>query len=307
MVTAVVIYFFAYFNILYNLTQILCSFFKKWKSLSSLQRTLILVLACLLAVTAIAMWRTVNFVSPDVFGKGHQPHKEVAKELQLLKRLPNKNAIFERNLVELQELEKKYRKPKRGPPRQIAGNRKENKDYDDHEEDQRFNRNELKGDTNGNHVDEGGRNIDAVDTAGDGEMKRLDETKKENKVNGIYILPHESQNERQRAVVEAFLHAWKAYKQHAWGHDELKPLSRSYSEWFRVGLTLIDSLDTMYLMNLKEEFQEARNWIATKLSFDKNIDVNLFEITIRVLGGLLSTYHLSKDDVFLQKAVSPML
>ena len=138
-------------------------------------------------------------------------------------------------------------------------------------------------------------------------MKRLDETKKENKVNGIYILPHESQNERQRAVVEAFLHAWKAYKQHAWGHDELKPLSRSYSEWFRVGLTLIDSLDTMFLMNLKEEIQEARNWIATKLSFDKNIDVNLFEITIRVLGGLLSTYHLSKDDVFLQKAVSPML
>lgn len=59
-------------------------------------------------------------------------------------------------------------------------------------------------------------------------------------------------NERQKAVIEAFRHAWKGYKDFAWGHDELKPLSKSYSEWFGLGLTLIDALDTMWILGLKE-------------------------------------------------------
>ncbi|NWV54344.1 MA1B1 mannosidase, partial [Daphoenositta chrysoptera] len=109
-------------------------------------------------------------------------------------------------------------------------------------------------------------------------------------------------NERQLAVIEAFRHAWKGYKDFAWGHDELKPLSKSYSEWFGLGLTLIDALDTMWILGLKEEFEEARKWVANDLVFDKNVDVNLFESTIRILGGLLSTYHLSGDNLFLEKA-----
>ena len=52
------------------------------------------------------------------------------------------------------------------------------------------------------------------------------------------------------------------------------------------------------------EFAEAREWVSTELSFNKNVDVNLFETTIRILGGLLSTYHLSGDPMFLEKAVS---
>lgn len=52
------------------------------------------------------------------------------------------------------------------------------------------------------------------------------------------------------------------------------------------------------------EFAEAREWVAKELSFDKNVDVNLFESTIRILGGLLSTYHLTRDSMFLDKAVS---
>ncbi|XP_038011846.1 endoplasmic reticulum mannosyl-oligosaccharide 1,2-alpha-mannosidase isoform X2 [Motacilla alba alba] len=50
------------------------------------------------------------------------------------------------------------------------------------------------------------------------------------------------------------------------------------------------------------EFEEARKWVANDLVFDKNVDVNLFESTIRILGGLLSTYHLSGDSLFLEKA-----
>uniref|UniRef100_A0A667YTF7 alpha-1,2-Mannosidase n=1 Tax=Myripristis murdjan TaxID=586833 RepID=A0A667YTF7_9TELE len=104
------------------------------------------------------------------------------------------------------------------------------------------------------------------------------------------------------AVRDTFRHAWKGYKEHAWGHDELKPVSKSYGEWFGLGLTLVDSLDTMYILGLKEEFEEAKNWVETQLSFSKNVDVNLFESTIRILGGLLSTYHLTGDQLFLEKA-----
>lgn len=107
---------------------------------------------------------------------------------------------------------------------------------------------------------------------------------------------------RVEAVREAFRHAWKGYKDYAWGHDELRPISRSYSEWFGLGLTLIDALDTMWILGLKQEFEEAREWIAKELTFNKNVDVNLFESTIRILGGLLSTYNLTGDSLFLDKA-----
>ena len=102
--------------------------------------------------------------------------------------------------------------------------------------------------------------------------------------------------------MEAFKHAWTNYRSYAWGHDHLRPISKSAQNWFGLGLTLIDSLDTMFIMNLKEEFKEARDWVENRLSFDIDKDVNLFETTIRVLGGLLSTYHLSSDDIFLEKA-----
>lgn len=109
-------------------------------------------------------------------------------------------------------------------------------------------------------------------------------------------------NERQQAVAEAFKHAWKNYKDYAWGHDNLKPISLNYHDWFGLGLTLVDSLDTMYIMDLQDDFDEARNWVDQYLRFDKNLDINLFEVTIRVLGGLLSAYHLSGDKMFLTKA-----
>uniref|UniRef100_A0A182J968 alpha-1,2-Mannosidase n=1 Tax=Anopheles atroparvus TaxID=41427 RepID=A0A182J968_ANOAO len=110
-------------------------------------------------------------------------------------------------------------------------------------------------------------------------------------------------NDRQRAVVEATLHSWKGYKEYAWGHDNLKPISMGYSDWFGLGLTLIDSLDTLYIMDLQDEFDEARAWVDKYLKFDVNREVNLFEITIRVVGGLLSAYHLSGDRMFLDKAI----
>lgn len=112
------------------------------------------------------------------------------------------------------------------------------------------------------------------------------------------------QNERQRAVATAARHAWNGYKKYAWGHDNLKPITKTSHDWFGLGLTIVDSLDTLYIMSMDEEFEEARNWIETNLKLDADRDINLFEVTIRVLGGLLGAYHLSGDRMFLTKAVS---
>ena len=52
--------------------------------------------------------------------------------------------------------------------------------------------------------------------------------------------------------MKAYMHAWNAYKRYAWGHDELKPVSHGWQEWFGIGLTIVDSLDTMWIMGLKD-------------------------------------------------------
>lgn len=107
--------------------------------------------------------------------------------------------------------------------------------------------------------------------------------------------------ERVRAE---FLHAWRGYERHAWGHDELKPLSKTHRDWYDEPLlmTPVDSLDTMILMGLDEEAAKTRKLILERLSFDKDIYVQNFEITIRHLGGLLSAYQLTNDRRFLALA-----
>lgn len=60
------------------------------------------------------------------------------------------------------------------------------------------------------------------------------------------------QNERQTAVVEAFQHAWSSYKKFAWGHDMLKPFSEKPVDSLQLGLTIVHSLDTMYIMKLSQ-------------------------------------------------------
>jgi ER degradation enhancer, mannosidase alpha-like 2 len=105
-------------------------------------------------------------------------------------------------------------------------------------------------------------------------------------------------------VRQEFLHAWAGYKQYAWGHDELQPLSKTYHDWYRVSLlmTPVDALDTMIIMGLDDQANEARELIGTKLSFNHDIYVKNFEITIRLLGGLLSSYELTQDKRLLSLA-----
>ncbi|PKI38168.1 mannosyl-oligosaccharide 1,2-alpha-mannosidase MNS1-like isoform X2 [Punica granatum] len=109
--------------------------------------------------------------------------------------------------------------------------------------------------------------------------------------------------ERREKVREAMIHAWSSYENYAWGQDELQPQTKSGVNSFGgLGATLIDSLDTLYIMGLEEEFQRAKEWVANSLDFNKDYDASVFETTIRVVGGLLSAYDLSQDKVFLEKA-----
>src|ERR671919_3057074 len=77
------------------------------------------------------------------------------------------------------------------------------------------------------------------------------------------------------AVRAEFLHAWNGYQKYAWGHDDLKPLSKTYHDWYAEPLlmTPVDSLDTMILMGLKDEAASTRKYIIENLSFDKDIYV----------------------------------
>jgi len=105
-------------------------------------------------------------------------------------------------------------------------------------------------------------------------------------------------------VKAEFLHAWNGYKRYAWGHDDLAPLSRKPHDWYAKPLlmTPVDALDTLVLMGLKDEADAVRELIATKLDFDQDLYVKNFEITIRLLGGLLSGYQLTGDERLLRKA-----
>ncbi len=101
------------------------------------------------------------------------------------------------------------------------------------------------------------------------------------------------------------------------GYDEYHPVARTGRNMAQpngLGWIIVDALDTLMLMNLTKELKHAREWVSTTLNYDKDQDVNTFETTIRMLGGLLSAHYLqetlpglkpenpNEEDVFLEKA-----
>ncbi|KIO29737.1 glycoside hydrolase family 47 protein [Tulasnella calospora MUT 4182] len=110
---------------------------------------------------------------------------------------------------------------------------------------------------------------------------------------------------RREAIVDAFKHAWRAYERDAFGDDEYHPITNKGSNFTGniggagIGYMIIDALDTMMIMKqngdkeLGEMYQRAHNWIEHTLDFSLGGQVNTFETTIRLLGGLLAAYHLA--------------
>lgn len=108
-------------------------------------------------------------------------------------------------------------------------------------------------------------------------------------------------------IKKTFMFSWSGYKKKAWMHDELSPVSGQYRDPFcGWAATLVDSLDTLWMMDLKSEFEEATKAVA-KIDFTASIrnDIPLFETVIRYLGGLIAAYDLggSKYRILLDKAV----
>ncbi|KAJ5777948.1 CAZyme family GH47 [Penicillium odoratum] len=112
---------------------------------------------------------------------------------------------------------------------------------------------------------------------------------------------------QQLSTIKAeFKHAWEGYKKIAMGHDEVKPLSAAFENPFNGwGATLVDSLDTLWIMDLKEDFSEAVDAIK-KIDFMTSAreDIPMFETVIRYLGGLIGAYDISAQrySVLLEKA-----
>ncbi len=117
----------------------------------------------------------------------------------------------------------------------------------------------------------------------------------------------DTMNKQRRAQVrQAMQHAFSNYEKYAWGMDELAPVSKTAHNWIPggVGLTIIDAVDTLYIMGLEDEFNHSVEYLVKEFPQLSEIDnyVSLFEITIRMLGGFLSAYDLSGHEIFLTRA-----
>jgi mannosyl-oligosaccharide alpha-1,2-mannosidase len=100
--------------------------------------------------------------------------------------------------------------------------------------------------------------------------------------------------------------AWRNYREHAWGKDQIKPISGGFESFplknQHLGLSLVEALDTLWVMGLDKEFADGVEWAKANLDFDVDGEVSVFETSIRLVGGLLSAYHACGDPILLAKA-----
>ncbi|NXN38101.1 MA1C1 mannosidase, partial [Rhinoptilus africanus] len=112
---------------------------------------------------------------------------------------------------------------------------------------------------------------------------------------------------RRMKIKEMMKFAWDNYKQYALGKNELRPLTKNghIGNMFGGlrGATVVDALDTLYIMELEEEFQEAKKWVEKSFDLNVNGEASLFEVNIRYIGGLLAAYYLTGEEVFKSKAL----
>lgn len=96
---------------------------------------------------------------------------------------------------------------------------------------------------------------------------------------------------------------WDAYKKYAWGHDVLKPLSKTHQDWYKEPLYIspIDAYSTLKLMGLENDAKEIEDYVINKLDFNKDLNAKIFEVNIRILGGLLAMYEHTGNQQILDK------
>lgn len=106
---------------------------------------------------------------------------------------------------------------------------------------------------------------------------------------------------------DTFLHAWNGYKKAAWAKDELRPIAGGFKTPFcGWAATLVDSLDTLWIMGLYEEFELALAELpGIDFTGKEGCQINLFETTIRHLGGFLAAFDISggRYTILVEKAI----
>ncbi|KAF1920373.1 class I alpha-mannosidase-like protein [Ampelomyces quisqualis] len=109
---------------------------------------------------------------------------------------------------------------------------------------------------------------------------------------------------RRDDVRKQFFKCWHNYRSHAWMHDEIRPISGETTDHFGGwAATLIDALDTLWIMGFEEEFTSAIEDVEMiDFGYTSLDHVNVFETNMRHLGGLLAAFELSKDERLLVKA-----
>ncbi|XP_026857442.2 mannosyl-oligosaccharide 1,2-alpha-mannosidase IA [Electrophorus electricus] len=120
--------------------------------------------------------------------------------------------------------------------------------------------------------------------------------------------PLDPETKEKRAKIKQMMQfAWDNYKRYAWGANELRPVSKQghSSNLFGSlkGATIVDALDTLYIMEMYDDFEAATEWVEKNLDFNMNAEISVFEVNIRFVGGLLSAYYLSGKEVFRRKAI----
>uniref|UniRef100_A0A8C6TJL6 alpha-1,2-Mannosidase n=1 Tax=Neogobius melanostomus TaxID=47308 RepID=A0A8C6TJL6_9GOBI len=121
--------------------------------------------------------------------------------------------------------------------------------------------------------------------------------------------PEPDVKEKRDKIREMMKHAWDSYRQYGWGHNELKPIAKKGHSTnifgnSQLGASIVDALDTLFIMGLQDEFKDGQEWIEQNLDFSANAEVSVFEVNIRFIGGLLAAYYLSGQEVFKMKAVA---
>ena len=84
--------------------------------------------------------------------------------------------------------------------------------------------------------------------------------------------------------------AWDVYVRYAWGYDEVRPQSKGINDRHgsrvQMGTSIVDSMDTLYIMGLDNEFEAGKKWIDENFDFNRvDQDVSVFETNIRFVGG----------------------
>ncbi|KAG0183274.1 hypothetical protein DFQ29_007820 [Apophysomyces sp. BC1021] len=126
--------------------------------------------------------------------------------------------------------------------------------------------------------------------------------------------------QRAGIIKDAFKYAWEGYRLHAFGHDELQPMTNKttdsrYASYgvgpmdgeqkynFELQATIFDALDTMIIMGLEEEYAQALEHVETVQWSISNDLSKTFETNIRYLGGLLAAHDLRPNQMLLDKAI----